>query len=116
MLAEVAVAGDVSVHPPLAGHDAEDALRLVWYLDAVPVAGAVHVRSTWPAVHAAAAVSDCGADGAVCARVSGAESAYAAVKMTMRVRHVPRARARKIRGGGHVWAIHRRGRALLRFG
>lgn len=75
MLVEVAVAGVMSDHPPLAGQDADDALCRDWYLDAVPVAGAVHVRSTWPAVHAAAAVRDCGAEGADWARVSGAERA-----------------------------------------
>ena len=37
-------------------------------MEAVPVAGAVHVRSTSPAVHDATAVKVCGADGVVCAR------------------------------------------------
>ena len=64
-VAEVAVAGTVSVHPPVEGHDAEDALCLIWYLDAVPVVGAVHVRSTCPAVHAVVAARVCGAEGAV---------------------------------------------------
>ena len=64
-VADVAVAGVLSDHPPSAGHDAEDAFCRVWYLEAVPVAGAVHVRSTCPAVQAAAAVKVCGADGVV---------------------------------------------------
>ena len=64
-VADVEVEGVTSVQPPVEGQEAEAAFCRVWYLEAVPVAGADQERSTCPAVHAPVAVRDCGADGAV---------------------------------------------------